>query len=380
VESGASQTAKNASEQALLINNLSDTIHQITDQTTNNAANAKAASESINDIRAEIKVGSGYMEQMMTAMKEVKTSSDHIARIVTIINELAGQSKLLALNASIEAARAGEAGKGFTVVAGEVGILAERSADAVKQTTKLITDSMEAVNASVAITGKTSDSFRSISISVDSVTKLCSDIADASESQAAELQNTAAIIADISQTVQDNAAFAQENCAGAVNLAELSSRLKKVMSKYRLKSQAGTSKPQHTEEVLDQKLAEHILSKLVQLSAADDIDRLLEEIIKNRKDFECLYVIAGNGYQVSHTIMNPDIAIEQDENFKPAMPGDNHGTKKYFVQALKKAGEWYASYEYISTATGGLCRTLSCSYEAADRNTYVICVDLICSF
>lgn len=380
VEIGASQTAKNASEQAELINNLSDTILQITEHTTNNAVNSKAAAESINDIRVEIEVGSGYMDQMMNAMKEVKTSSDDIARIVTIINELAGRSKLLALNAAIEAARAGEAGKGFTVVASEVGILAERSAEAVKQTTKLITDSMEAVDVSVAIAGKTSDSFRSISTSVDSVTKLCSEIADASETQAADLQNTAAIIADISQRVQDNAAFAQENCAGAASLAELSSRLKKVMSKYRLKSQVGSSIQQQKVAFLDQKLAEYILSKLTKAGTAGDMDALLEEIIKNYKDFECLYVINSNGYQVSHTVMNPDIAIEQDENFKPAMPGDNHKTKKYFVEALKKSGEWYTSYEYISTATGGLCRTLSCSYQASDHNTYVICVDMICSF
>lgn len=379
VEKESSQTATNAAEQALLINDLADTIHQITDQTIHNAANARAASDSINDIREEINISSDYMEQMMAAMKEVKTSSDDISKIITMINDLAGQSKLLALNAAIEAARAGEAGKGFTVVANEVGFLAEKSAEAVRQTTKLITDSADAVDASVAITGKTADSFRNIRASVDSVTKLCGEIAEVSDSQAKDLQNTASILSDITEKVRDNAASAQENCAGAAELAEMSSSLKKVMSRYRLRSQNGNTQQVPQESRLEAELADRILNGL-KVSTTEQIDSLLEEIIQERKNFECLYVIAGTGYQVSHTIMNPDILIEQDENFKPAMPGDYHGTKKYFQQAVKKSGEWCTSYEYISTATGGLCRTFSCSYQGPDRNTYVICVDLICSF
>lgn len=380
VERESTQTADNASDQALLINNLDETIQQINEQTAHNAANAKAASDSINDIRSEISISSDYMEQMMTAMQEVKVSSDDISRIIIMISELAGQSKLLALNAAIEAARAGEAGKGFTVVANEVGILAEKSAEAVKQTTKLITNSMEAVDASVTITAKTADSFKNIRISVDSVTKLCVEIAEVSDIQAKELQNTASIISDISEKVRDNAASSQQNCIGAAELTEMSSRLKKVMSRYRLRSQAGKASQVLEENNLEDKLAAYILAELGKVDTSEGIDSLLEEVLKNRKNLECLYVIDGSGCQVSHTIMNPDIVIVQDENFRPAMPGDYHGNKKYFLQAVKQSGKWYTSYEYISTATGGLCKTLSCSYQGPGQDTYVICIDLICSF
>jgi len=72
--------------------------------------------------------------------------------------------------------------------------------------------------------------------------------------------------------------------------------------------------------------------------------------------------------------------VEQDENFKPAMPGDFYGNKKYFRKAMKTPNEWHTSVEYISTATGGLCKTLSFAYEGANLKTYVVCVDLICRF
>lgn len=78
--------------------------------------------------------------------------------------------------------------------------------------------------------------------------------------------------------------------------------------------------------------------------------------------------------------MNPELLVEQDENFKPAMPGDYYGRKKYFRQAIKNPDEWYTSLEYISTATGGLCKTLSYSYSNKDQQRYVICIDLICRF
>lgn len=381
VEQGSAEIAKNATEQAGLINDLTNTIYHITEQTTNNAVNAKSAAVSVNMIQREAETGSRYMDQMLEAIKEVKASSDDISNIVTIINGIAGQTKLLALNASIEAARAGESGKGFSIVAKEVGVLAEKSADAVKQTTHLIENSINTAQASVVIAGKTSESFQSIQNSINSVTKLCSDIAEVSEEQAVTLRNTSEIITEISTVVQNNAAYAQENCAGASNLAEQSAHLKKVMSGFRLKNQTtGSSRINQNIDMIDRELQSKLFEKLKTASSVDSIDLLLEEVIKDQKDFECLYVIDENGYQTSHTVMNPEILIEQDENFRPAMPGDNHGAKKYFRQAMKNRNEWYTSYEYISTATGGLCKTLSCSYEGNDHKTYVICVDLICRF
>lgn len=381
VEDGSAQIASNTSDQAELITDLTNTIYEITEQTANNAVNAQLAAENVNRIQGEATTGSRYMDQMLERVQEVKASSDDISNIVTIISDIAGQTKLLALNAAIEAARAGESGKGFSVVAKEVGTLAEKSADAVRQTSLLIENSISTAQASVEIAHKTSESFKSIQGSINNIAGLCTDIAKVSDVQADKLKNTSNIITDISSMVQNDAAYAKENCSSAMKLSELSSQLKKVMTRFRLRNQyESVTKDSDLINRIDTTLMDRLFVQLKEVSVPLSIDQVLEAIMKNQKDFECFYVIDGSGNQISHTIMNPDILIEQDENFKPAMPGDYHGQKKYFRQALKTPGEWYTSYEYISTATGGLCKTLSCSYAGTDHKTYVICADLICKY
>lgn len=380
VESGATQIAKNASHQAELINDLTNTIYQITEQTKNNAFNAKQASQSVNAVQDEAEIGRNYMDQMLTSIQKVKMSSKDISHIIDIINGLAGQTKLLALNAAIEAARAGDMGLGFSVVANEVGLLAEKSAEAVKQTTELINNSIDTVEVSAEIAGKTARSFSSIQGSIEGVTKLCTDIAENSEIQAEKLKSTSSIITNISGVVQNNAAYAQENSAVATNLTELSARLKQVMTRFRLRNQVKPTIIHNKGNEIAEELLQRLFVALQKANEVHEIDRALEAMITGQKDFECLYVIDSKGYQLCNTIMNPDILIVQEENFKPAMPGDYHGSKKYFRQAIKNPKEWHTSHEYISTATGGLCKTLSYSYEDNKHQMYVICIDLISRF
>ena len=380
VESGSSQIAKNATEQAGLIANLTDTIYRITEQTTNNAEHTKQVSKSVNDIQMEAGVGSNYMDQMLDAIHKVQISSQDISSVVTIIKGLAEQTKLLALNAAIEAARAGDTGKGFSVVASEVRKLAEKSAEAVEQTSQLINNSILTAKDSANIAYKTSRSFQSIHSSIEHVTKLCNEIAEVSDIQAKNLVSTSTIITDISGVVQNNAAYAQENCAGASILTELSSKLKKTMTRYRLINQGSNVPVNNNINSIDKALLKKMFEMLQRVSGIEEVDAILEATIQKQKDFECLYLIDEKGYQLSHTIMNLEILVEQDDNFKPAMPGDYYGRKKYFRQAIKNPDEWYTSLEYISTATGGLCKTLSYSYTNKDQQRYVICIDLICRF
>lgn len=380
VESGASQIAANATNQANLISDLTNTIYEITEQTENNARSAKQASDRVNHVRKEAQVGSRYMEQMLDSTQQVQSSAQDISSIITLISGLAEQTKLLALNAAIEAARAGETGKGFSVVAGEVRKLAEKSAEAVGQTTQMIENSIKTAQVSVRIANETAESFRSINSSIEDVTKLCTDIAEVSGVQAESLRSTSAIITDISGVVQNNAAYSEENCAVATNLAELSSSLKTVMTRFRLRNQGNSVTYQNGIENLSRTYLQTLFEQLTKAGSAEEVDIILEAGVKDQPDIECLYVIDGSGYQFSHTVMNPEILVTQEESFKPAMPGDFYGEKKYYRKAMKKPNEWYTSVEYISTATGGLCRTLSCTYEGKDQKTYLICIDIVCRF
>ena len=381
VEKGAVQIAENTTNQAELINELTEKIYEITNQTSKNADDAEMASDNVLSVQKEALVGRDYMDQMLTSIQQVKLSSNDISHVIDIISGLAGQTKLLALNASIEAARAGEAGAGFSVVAKEIGDLAQKSADAVKRTTQLIDNSINSAEVSAGTVEKAAKSFITIQKSIDYAAVLCSGIAKASSNQAKGLKDTSEIITNISMAVQNNAAYAQENSALATDMAEASAHLKKLMSRFQLEENKGEGpEVKNGYNIEEEQEIGAFMEELKGYCEAKGMDSLLQRLLQRKTNYECLYVISQDGYQISHTIMNPDIIIEEEEGFQPAMPGDYYGTKKYFIQALQKMGRWYQSEEYISAATGGLCRTYSCSYQGTDKKTYVLCVDVISRF
>ncbi|HHW68417.1 MAG TPA: hypothetical protein GXX16_12090 [Epulopiscium sp.] len=381
VETGSSFLAENTTEQAALISDLTETIYDITSKTVVNADNAKAAAQTVEAITRETEIGRDCMDQMLSSVDKVKSSIDDISHIIGLINEIAEQTRLLALNATIEAARAGETGQGFSVVAKEITKLAQKSTEAVGQTTQLINNSIIAADESAKITQRTAESFKNIHDSIQGVAGLCKQIADLSNIQAENLKETSVIITNISEGVQSSAAYAEENSAGAMTLSNISTHLKEVLQRYRLKGDKKAAViDKKTEEIFTRELVTRLVSKLFNATTTQTIDVILKAEIENLNDIECLYVINGSGKQVSHTIMNPKIQVEQDENFKPAMPGDDYSSKKYFRQAMKNQEEWYTSLEYISKATGNLCKTISIAYKAADQETYVLCIDLLCRF
>lgn len=380
VEEGSNLIAENATEQANLISDLTSKIYDITEQTVSNASSTALTSENIKAVKQETETGMKYMDQMLQSMQGVKNSTEDIHHIIEMIKEIAHQTKLLAFNATIEAARAGDQGKGFAVVAEEVGILATRSSEAVQRTTDLITNSFLKVEESTKIANKTAESFHHIQSSIEGVTSLCTDIARLSKYQADQLKETSQIITNISGMVQDNAAYAQENSAGATNLVQTSIHLKEVLSRFRLKGQSSINVDVAKEKEELHRLITNLTKQLKNETSTQSIDRILEKEITKLENVECFYVIDPEGYQISHTIMNPSIIIGDDENFKPAMPGDYYGDKKYYRQAIIRNQESYTTFEYISTATGSLCKTIACSYKGYMDKTYVICVDIICKF
>jgi methyl-accepting chemotaxis protein len=183
VSSSSQSLAEGSSEQAASLEETSSSLEEMSSMTKRNADNASRANELTRQARTAADTGTSDMQAMDSAMKDIKTSSDDIAKIIKTIDEIAFQTNILALNAAVEAARAGEAGAGFAVVAEEVRSLAQRSATAAKETAVKIEDAIGKAAQGVQISGKVATSLGEIVEKVRQVDALIGEVATASREQ-----------------------------------------------------------------------------------------------------------------------------------------------------------------------------------------------------
>ncbi len=234
VSFGAQALAQGATEQASSIEELSASINEISNQVKQNARNSSRANDMSGQAADAIQASNHQMELLTTAMNEINVKSSEIRKIIKTIEDIAFQTNILALNAAVEAARAGEAGKGFAVVADEVRNLAGRSADAAKNTTALIEDSVHAINNGVGLTNATAEDMVNAVNLVRETTALIADITEASQEQSGSISQVTLGIDQISSVVQTNSATSQESAAASEELSGQASLLKELVGKFRL--------------------------------------------------------------------------------------------------------------------------------------------------
>jgi methyl-accepting chemotaxis protein len=215
VNTASQSLAQGTSEQAASLEETSASLEEITSMTARNAESASNAKELANRTRTTAETGSGDMHAMTNAMDAIKTSSDSIAKIIKTIDEIAFQTNILALNAAVEAARAGEAGAGFAVVAEEVRALAQRCAQAARETTASIEDSIQKAGHGVNISGKVATSLQQIVEHARKVDELIAEIATASKEQSQGLNQIVTAVAQMDKVTQNLAAGAEESAASA---------------------------------------------------------------------------------------------------------------------------------------------------------------------
>jgi len=206
--------AEGASEQASAIEETSSSLEEMSSMTKQNAANAGQAKILMDEVRMIVDKVESQMSAMASSIQEVTASSEKTGKIIKTIDEIAFQTNLLALNAAVEAARAGEAGAGFAVVADEVRNLALRAADAAKDTSSLIENTIITVRNSSELTVQTRDAFKENKDISGKVSNLVDEIAAASHEQAQGIGQISKAVAEMDRVVQQTAANAEES-AGA---------------------------------------------------------------------------------------------------------------------------------------------------------------------
>ena len=174
----------------------------------------------------------GIVTNTITAMKGIDQSSREITQIIGLIDEIAFQTSLLALNAGVEAARAGDVGRGFAVVASEVRALAQRSAGAAKQIKELIDASRDHVELGVKLVGETGTSLVRIVGRVSDVDKVVSQIAVSVEQQAAALQEINSAVNQMDQMTQQNAAMVEQSSTDTRSLVQKSDDLNQMVGGF----------------------------------------------------------------------------------------------------------------------------------------------------
>jgi methyl-accepting chemotaxis protein len=252
IELGTQDLGQRTEQQAGALEETASAMEELNGSVRDNAQNAGKASELAAGASTVAERGGSDVQRVVATMDEIQQNSKRIAEIIAVIDEIAFQTNLLALNAAVEAARAGEQGRGFAVVAGEVGALAQRSAQAAREIKGLIQTSVQNVEGGAQQVASAGRTMAEIVARVREVSELIQDIARATQEQSVGLSNVNDSMLDVDKTTQQNAALVEQSTAAAISLRSQAAKLVEGVAQFRLEGDAPATgsapEPQRSEQ------------------------------------------------------------------------------------------------------------------------------------
>lgn len=234
ISQGNQDLAQRTESQASALEQTASAMEELNATVRQNADRARNARTLASEAATVAGQGGQAMNEMLTTMDAMSASSRQIGDIIGVIDSIAFQTNILALNASVEAARAGELGRGFAVVAAEVRQLAQRSADAAKQIKQLIAHSIQQVDAGSAQAHQVGRTIDDVVQVIAKVASLMNEVSEASDEQSAGVGQVSEAVVHMDNSTQKNAALVEEMAAAATSLSQQAQELVRLVAIFQL--------------------------------------------------------------------------------------------------------------------------------------------------
>ncbi|ART64725.1 hypothetical protein B9H00_10735 [Kushneria marisflavi] len=234
IEQGNSQLSSRTEQQASALEQTAAAMEELSATVRQNADNARDAEQLATSAAGVAERGGEVFGSVVVTMKGINDGARRISEIISVIDNIAFQTNILALNASVEAARAGEQGRGFAVVAGEVRNLASRSAEAAREINALISESVTRTEEGTALVDQAGQTIGEVVTSIKRVHHLMGDISRASAEQSTGVSQVGEAIGQLDQTTQHNALMVEQSGDASRRLHQQSRALVEAVSFFRL--------------------------------------------------------------------------------------------------------------------------------------------------